>query len=152
VSSATVQHTLEIDAPVDAVWDYATNWQKHGEWMPLTTVETLDGDSRHVGGRLRAWSGIGPLGFTDPMTVTSWERDPDGGGRTKLVHTGRVVRGDAEVVVVPVTASRTKLVWIENLQLGRVSRIGFVVAKPVIELVLAKALSHLARNVVSRSR
>ncbi len=53
-----------------------------------------------LGGRFRAWTGLGAVGFWDPMTITAWERGPDGGGRCEVLHSGAVVKGEGEFAVV----------------------------------------------------
>ena len=62
-------------------------------------MENVD-DARGLGGRFRAWSGVGPVGFWDPMTITAWERTDDGGGRCEVLHRGAVVKGEGEFAVV----------------------------------------------------
>ena len=74
-----VRRTVEVGAPAGVVWDYVTDWPAQGEWVPLTRVERVDAADR-LGGRLRAWTGLGPVGFWDTMTITRWERRADGGG------------------------------------------------------------------------
>jgi hypothetical protein len=100
---ALVRGEVRVAAPARVAWDYVTDWQRQGEWIPFTRVEVLTPGNRArvVGGRFRAWTGIGPLGFWDPITVTVWEERPDGSARCEIMHTGRVVRGDAELRVVP---------------------------------------------------
>lgn len=98
-----VEAEVAVAAPADLVWDYVTDWPRQGEWIPFTHVEIVpagSGDAaRRVGGRFRAWTGIGPVGFWDPITLTAWEQQDDGSGRVEIMHTGRVVRGDAEFSV-----------------------------------------------------
>ena len=55
------------------------------------------GDGRHLGARLRAFTGVGPLGFTDTMEIVEWEPPR----RCVVRHTGKVVRGDGVFEVVP---------------------------------------------------
>jgi hypothetical protein len=99
---ALVRAEIRVQAPAQVVWDYVTDWPRQGEWMPMTRVEVLGepGSARQVGGRTRAWTGLGPIGFWDTITITTWEQDADGSGRCEVMHTGRVVHGDAEISVV----------------------------------------------------
>jgi hypothetical protein len=143
----TIDKTVEVAAPAADLWAYVTDWPRHGEWVPLTKVETVGGAAREVGGRLRAWSGLGPIGFWDPLTVTAWEENDDGGGRCAFVHTGRVVRGDAELTVTALGPRRSSLRWLEQLEFGRLSRLAWRVGGPVIEKGLEHALRRLARIV-----
>jgi uncharacterized membrane protein len=111
---ALVRAEVEVQAPADVVWRYVTDWPRQGEWMPLTRVERVD-DADRVGGRLRAWTGIGPVGFWDTITITVWEEHPDGSARCEIMHTGSVVHGDAEFSVVPLGASTCKVGLWEHL-------------------------------------
>jgi hypothetical protein len=70
--SSLVRAEVDINAPAAAVWAYVTDWPRQAEWIPLTRVEAVDG-ARSVGGRLRAWTGVGPVGFWDTMTISVWE-------------------------------------------------------------------------------
>jgi hypothetical protein len=101
--AALVRSEVHVDAPARLVWEYVTDWPRQGEWIPFTRAEVVSGDrsARTVGGRFRAWTGIGPVGFWDTITVTVWEEQPDGSARCEIMHTGRVVHGDAELSVVP---------------------------------------------------
>jgi hypothetical protein len=93
-----LQREVDVEASARAVWDFVTDWPRQGEWVPLTRVERVD-PAADVGGRFRAWTGLGPLGFWDPMTITAWERSGDGGGRCEVLHRGTVVKGEGEFVV-----------------------------------------------------
>lgn len=100
-----VRAAVPVEAPAAVVFGYVTDWPRQREWIPLTHVELAhapdgEGAARRLGGRFRAWTGIGPVGFWDPITVTAWEEQPDGSGRCDILHTGRVVRGDAQFRVV----------------------------------------------------
>lgn len=102
MAKALVRAEVHVQAPADVVWGYVTDWRRQGEWIPLTHVEILSGDgARGVGGRFRAWTGIGPVGFWDSITVTVWEERPDGSALCEIMHTGRLVHGDAQFSVAP---------------------------------------------------
>ena len=111
---ALVRSEVEVAAPAELVWDYVTDWSRQDEWMPLTTVHP-DGPADRVGGRIRARTGIGPLGFWDPMTITAWRVDPDGSARCEVLHTGRLVRGEAEFSVVARGFDACTFRWWEHL-------------------------------------
>ncbi len=141
---AVIRREVEVAAAAPLVWDYVTDWPRQGEWVPATRVERVDA-AAGVGGRLRAWTGVGPVGFWDPMTITSWELDPSGGGRCEVLHTGRLVRGEGEFVVLPVGEGRCRFVWSEclRLPLGRVGGLGWRVARPVAERMIDLALQRM---------
>jgi hypothetical protein len=114
-------------------------------------VETVGGEARGVGGKIRARSGLGPVGFWDPMTVTVWEQTPDGGGRAELVHTGRLVKGDAELVVSALTDGRSHLSWREELDMSRVFRLVWKAGGPLLQRGLSRALRRMASLVEASS-
>ncbi len=119
---ALVRSEVSVSAPAGLVWDYVTDWPRQGEWIPFTRVEVVPETGRSVdahalGGRIRAWTGIGPLGFWDTMTITAWEREPDGSARCEVLHTGAVVRGDGEFAVVAHGTDACVFVWWERLDI-----------------------------------
>jgi hypothetical protein len=146
---------VEVDAPAAQVWERVTDWPAQGEWIPHTHVENVPPDgppARHVGGRLRAWSGLGPVGFWDTMTITHWDEDEDGGGRCEVLHTGRVVRGEGVFAVEALGPRRCRFVWEEVLELplGRLGDLGFRGLRPGVERLVQGALDTL-RDQVSAS-
>ena len=80
-----------IGAPAQRVWDVLTDWSVHHEWMLLTRAE----GGRAEGESVAAFTGIGPIGFLDTMTITVWEPPQ----RAVVRHTGRVVRGSGSFEV-----------------------------------------------------
>lgn len=146
---AVVRSEVLVAAPADAVWDYVTDWSRQAEWIPFTRVETVPGgDARGVGGRIRAWTGIGPVGFWDPMTITAWETAADGSARCEVLHTGRVVRGEAEFAVHARDATSSTFVWWERLDLpgGALGALLWRVGGGVARLAVGRALRRLAGN------
>ena len=115
---ALVRSEVHVDAPADVVWDYVTDWPRQGEWIPFTRVEVVPtrGRADRVGDRIRARTGIGPVGFWDTMTITAWERRPDDSARCEVLHTGRLVRGEAELSVTPRDPRSCTFVWWERLE------------------------------------
>ena len=74
MSRAELTVPVDVNAPAEAVWHTVTDWPGQGEWMLGTRVEVDGpGDGRHLGARLRAFTGVGPLGFTDTMEIVAWE-------------------------------------------------------------------------------
>lgn len=146
-----LEQTVDIAAPASSVWDYVTDWPRQEEWIPKTRVETLD-DAASVGGRFRAWTGVGRLGFWDPMTITSWERTPDGGGRCEVLHRGSVVHGEGEFAVVALDESHSRFVWAELLVVpgGRVGAAGWRLVRPVVERLIGLGLSKMRDLVESQ--
>lgn len=104
---------VDVEAPAATTWAALTDWARQGEWMLGTTVRVTSGDGASEGSGLEAFTGIGPLGFTDTMRITAWEPP----SRCAVEHTGRLVRGTGEFRVVPRGDARSELVWSEDIAL-----------------------------------
>lgn len=103
---------VPVAAPAARTWAALTDWERQGEWMLATRVRVTAGDGAGVGTELSAFTGVGPLGFTDTMRVTAWEPPL----RCAVDHTGRLVRGTGEFLVVP-HGTTSELVWTEDVPL-----------------------------------
>lgn len=155
MATALVRSEVRVDAPARHVWDYVTDWPRQGEWIPFTRVEVVGGGSaRGVGGRIRAWTGFGPVGFWDPMTVTSWEEDQDGSARCEVLHRGSVVRGDGEFAVVAQGPETCTFVWWERLDLplGSVGTLLWRLGGWAMRRGVDLALRRLARRAAALPR
>jgi carbon monoxide dehydrogenase subunit G len=108
---ALIQVDRDPDLTPDQVWERVTDWRRHGDVVPLTTV-TVDGD------RFTARTGLGPLGFDDVMEVVSW--DPP--RRCRIEKRGRLVRGWAEIDVRPRPDGGAHLTWREDIHVRGVPR------------------------------
>jgi uncharacterized protein YndB with AHSA1/START domain len=131
----------DVAAPASAVWAALTDWAGHDRWMLFTRAE---GDNQ-VGGSIRAFTGLGPVGFTDTMTIVVWEPPR----RAVVRHTGRVVRGSGAFEVEPLGPHRCRIVWSEwlDLPLGAAGRAGWAFARPVARWGVSYSLRRLARAV-----
>ena len=149
---ARLEQTVEVSAPPGVVWDYVTDWPRQSEWVPLTRVERVDA-ADGLGGRIRAWTGLGPVGFWDPMTITAWERSPDGGGRCEVLHLGQVVRGEGEFTVLATGPGRSRFVWAELLDVpfGRAGALGWRLGSPMVGRTIGGALRTM-RDLVESGR
>jgi hypothetical protein len=136
--------SVEIAAPQQQVWDAVVDWPAQREWMLLTDVRATGGDGVGAGAGIAAFTGIGRVGFLDTMTITAWEPPH----RCLVLHTGKVVRGTGAFVVEPVSASRSRFVWSESVELplGVLGRIGWLVVKPVVAFGVRYSLRRLARR------
>jgi hypothetical protein len=145
-----IERVVDVAAPASVVWDYVTDWPRQEEWVPQTRVERVDG-ADGLGGRFRAWTGVGRVGFWDPMTITAWERAPDGGGRCEVLHRGSVVRGEGEFTVLSRDGGRSRFVWAEVVVVpgGRAGALAWRLARPVVERVVDRALLTM-RDLVER--
>lgn len=133
--------TAEVRAPAQAVWDLLTDWERHDRWMLLTSAS----GGRAEGANIAAFTGVGRLGISDPMTIVVWEPPR----RCVVRHTGRIVRGSGAFEVQDLGADRSRVVWSEwlDLPLGIVGRLGWLVVRPLTWLGVARSLHRLARLV-----
>jgi uncharacterized protein YndB with AHSA1/START domain len=134
---------VDVDAPAETTWAAMTDWARQGEWMLGTSVRVAGGDGAGVGSELAAFTGVGPLGFTDTMRITHWEPPT----RCEVRHTGAVVRGTGEFTVVAVTERTSRFVWAERLDLplGAVGRAGWPLVKPAFTWGVRRSLTKFAR-------
>ncbi|SDQ71390.1 SRPBCC family protein [Quadrisphaera sp. DSM 44207] len=145
--------TREVAAPVELVWARLTDWASHGRWVPLTSM-TVTRDTGGVGTVFVGRSGIGPLGFDDPMEVVRWDPPTSSrAGTAGVEHRGRVVLGVAEVQVVPLPGGRCRVRWTEDVSvLSR--RLSRAVTGPLAlggRLVFGAVLARMAREVEAES-
>ncbi len=138
--------TVDVAAPAAAVWDAVTDWPGQGEWM-LGTRVSVDGpgDGRHLGARMTAVTGVGPLGVADRMEVVRWEPPH----RCDVRHLGRVVRGEGVFEVVELAPDRSRFVWTEllDLPLGALGRLGWPLVRPAMRWGVRYSLQRMARQV-----
>lgn len=132
-------------------WDAVSDLAAHAAHVPLTEV-LVDDPPLRLGTRVVALTRLGPLAFADTMLVTA--HDP--AQRLRLVKTGRILRGWAEITVVddPDAPGGSVVSWREELwlvALGRMTRpigdrFGPRIFGPVVDGLLAAAGSVTARR------
>lgn len=146
-----VRRAVDVDVPAGTLWDYLMDWPRQGEWIPCTRVERADpaDPANTVGGRIRAWSGIGPVGFWDDMTITTWDRRQDGGGLCEVLHTGSVVKGEGVFEVVATGRASSRFLWSETavVPFGRVGALAWRLGRPLMERLLDRGLATLRHRV-----
>ena len=141
---AELAQETTVDADPDLVWRLLVDWERQGEWMPCTRVWHVDGPQLGVGTRIAARTGIGPLAFVDPMTVTL----VDAPHRYEVVHTGWLVKG-VGALVLSAEGGRTHARWWERVEVpgGPLARPVWWVAGPLTRLTFGWALRRLRRLV-----
>jgi len=113
--------SIDVAAPVERVWERMTDWPAHARWIPLTSVRVTSARSDGVGATFVAHSGVGMIGFDDPMEVVEWSPPADGlPGYVRVQKHGRVILGWAgfEVAAGPGHGSRVR--WTEDVQVAPV--------------------------------
>ncbi len=103
----TRRSPLSVEDAFAAVADVAA----HTAHVPLTTVTTDEG-SPHVGWGFVAVTGVGRVGFSDRMYLTAW-KPPH---RFRMVKTGRLLAGWAEIAVAP-DGPGSLVTWTEEITL-----------------------------------
>ncbi|MFI8962514.1 SRPBCC family protein [Streptomyces sp. NPDC053493] len=151
-----------VALPPAEVWRRLTDWPAHGAQVPFTRTTVLTPGPNAVGTRFTARTGLGRLGFDDPMEVVRFE--PPAPGRTgvcRLVKRGRVVLGwasfevDGDGVngdgaggdgVNGDGAGGSRVVWTEELRLRGVPALFDPVLAAAGRLLFARALDGLLSN------
>jgi carbon monoxide dehydrogenase subunit G len=137
---------IDVDATPEQVWAALTDWERQGEWMLATDVETVGGPATGLHGRLAARTGLPlpggrHLGLLDTMIITRWEPPL----RVEVQHTGRIVRGPGIFEIQPRGAHST-FVWTEVLYLpfGYLGELGWWLAKPFVRFGIRRSLTRFA--------
>ncbi|MER6101643.1 SRPBCC family protein [Streptomyces sp. NPDC001832] len=101
--------------PAAESWRRVTDWERHAAHVPLTTITVPTGLPTGIGTVFVARTGVGPLGFDDPMEVVRWTPPAAGrAGLCRLEKRGSTVLGRASIEVYP-TDSGSHVVWVEEL-------------------------------------
>jgi hypothetical protein len=133
----------------DRAWAALTDLAEHGRHVPLTEVEVPDG-GLVLGAEVVARTGLGPLAMADRMLVTALEP----GRRLRLVKTGRLLRGWADVTVAPEPQAPggslvewTEALWVPGLRRltgAAGDRLGAVLFGGVVDALLAREVERSA--------
>ncbi|GGY89623.1 SRPBCC family protein [Streptomyces nitrosporeus] len=108
--------------PAAEAWRRVTDWERHGDAVPFTSVGVPTRPPGGVGTVLVARTGLGPLGFDDPMEVVRWTPPAVGrAGVCELVKRGSPVRGRASIDVRP-TGAGSHVIWVEELRVRLLPR------------------------------
>jgi len=102
---------LEINAPIERVWQALAQWESQGEWMLLTKVEVTSKVREGVGTSIAAFTGIGKLGLMDHMQVTKWQPP----NICDVIHTGRIIKGTGRFELTQIDAFTTRFDWSEEI-------------------------------------
>ncbi len=140
---------VDINATQEQVFDYLTDWPKQSEWVFGTHVEIrTPGLAREVGGKIAAFTGFGPIGFWDYMTITNWQYPK----AVDVVHTGRVVKGTGSMRVEKMSDTKSRFYWSEDLEipLGKIGLLGFKLLKPLFLGGVQSSLNKFGRILESR--
>jgi hypothetical protein len=130
--------------PAAEAWRRVTAWERHTATVPFTRIAVDTPPPSGVGTAFTARTGVGRIGFDDPMRVTVWA-PPEGpavAGHCRLEKTGRLVTGWAEIDVVPEGAG-SRVRWREELRVWRLPHALDGVTAGAGRLVFGRALDAL---------
>jgi hypothetical protein len=124
----------EVPLSQEETFARLTDWKRHAEVLPFTDV-------RATRTRIVIRTGVGRLGFDDPMDIVQW--DPP--RFCRLEKRGRVVHGWADICVWP-TDTGSKVVWREVAHVTGVPRIMGRVESAVGSALFGRLLNGLTRT------
>ncbi len=139
MSSNNIAISLTIKAPIQTVWDSLAQWEKQGDWMLQTKVWVTSQITQGVGTSISAFTGIGPLGILDTMSVTSWQPPHT----CDVVHTGRIIKGTGRFHLREIDPQTTIFDWSEEVIAPRAI---FFLIWPGLYLGVRISLARFART------
>jgi hypothetical protein len=130
---ALIQIVREVRLSPAEAWGRVTAWERHGQFVPLTRIAlTPQG--------FDAFTGIGRLGFHDPMEIVQW-REPS---FCRLEKRGRVVTGWAELEVEP-WDDGSRVTWREDIRVAGMPRFLDGVTKVSSRALFSRVIDGLLR-------
>jgi hypothetical protein len=144
----TIQVSVKIDAPPDAVWSVVEPLERHVDWMTDAVSITFTGTrTRGKGTTFDCETRVGPFRTMDRMRVTQWEE----GRVIGIEHTG-VVRGEGRFEITDTGDSASQFTWTERLRFPwwMCGPLGAFVATPVLRRIWRTNLARLKTIVEQR--
>jgi hypothetical protein len=141
----TIQVSVKIDAPPDAVWSVVEPLERHVDWMADAVSITFTGSrTRGLGTTFDCETRVGPFRTVDRMRVTQWEE-----GRVIGIEHSGVVRGEGRFQIADAGHGASQFTWTERLRfpwwMG--GPLGAFVAAPVLRRIWRANLARLKRIV-----
>lgn len=94
--------TLRSALSSTEAWNRLTDWERHADLVPFTSIRVTGGSDEGSRAGFTARTGLGRIGFDDPMEVTCWQPPhAERPGLCRLEKRGTVVTGWAEIEVRP---------------------------------------------------
>lgn len=137
-------------APVEDLWEALLDLPATADPVPLTRAVGDPGEVT-LGWSFTARTGVGPLGVDDVMHVTSLQ--PPAGhepGRMRIVKTGRLLDGWAEITAAADGAGASILTWVEAVA-PRPLPLRVLAPDRLVALSTDALLERLVRDVVARA-
>src|SRR3954451_1902117 len=133
-----------VNAPAVRVFGAFMNWERQGEWIPLTKVRVVEGDGGE-GSLVEAVTALGPAVLRDELQVVRVNSPYE----VRVVHCGKVLRGPGSMRCTPMSGDRTQVVLHEwfHLPSGPVGKVAWPVLWPGSKLGFTGALKKFGRLV-----
>jgi hypothetical protein len=124
-------------------WARVVDWPRHGAHVPLTTVAVPSDRPVGAGTVVTARTGVGRIGFDDPMEIVEWTPPVDGSaGRCRLEKRGSAVHGWAEITV-EAHGRGSRVTWREEASPAHLPRFAAPIASGAGRLLFGRVLRHL---------
>jgi hypothetical protein len=109
--------SIELEAPIDFVWNEMVNWEKQSEWMLATKVYDDHISPTGVGHKIKAFTGFFPrrnsiLGVMDHMVVSEWNPPYF----CRVEHVGKIIKGYGTFTLSSSKDGKTQFDWFERIE------------------------------------
>ncbi|CAB4858138.1 MAG: SRPBCC family protein [Actinobacteria bacterium] len=131
--------SINIDAPLEEVWNSLAQWEKQSDWMLQTNVWVTSEVTEGIGTQISAFTGISRLGVLDTMEVTRWEPPY----LCDVIHTGKIIKGTGRFQLRALSPSHTAFDWSEEVYAPPII---FIFIKPALYLGVRISLARFART------
>lgn len=128
---ALIEIVREVTLPQSEAWSRLTDWRRHGDFVPLTTI-TLTPHG------FTARTGVGALAFDDPMEIVTITEP----SFCRLEKRGRIVTGWAELTVES-TTSGSRVVWREDIHVKGTPRFSDALTRASSRLLFSRVIDGL---------
>lgn len=116
-----IVHRTSLDP--SAAWSRLTDWERHGDRVPLTRTIVETAPPTGAGTVFTARTAVAGITCDDPMEVVEWRPPAEGGdGFVRLVKRGRTVTGWAEIEVRGLPGGGSEVRWREELRVRGLPR------------------------------
>ncbi len=139
----TIEVSVEVPAPIDAVWADLAKLESHSEWMrDAEAIEFLTEQREGVGTRIRVPTRVGPLTTVDEMEFTAWEPPH----LMAINHQGKF-SGQGEIALQE-SEHGTQVTWREKVKFPWTfgGPAGELVAAPILQWIWKTNLKALAKR------
>ncbi|MFZ3560614.1 MULTISPECIES: SRPBCC family protein [unclassified Streptomyces] len=137
--TAQIRIVRDTSLRASEAWARLTDWERHGDSVPLTRVTVTTPPPDAAGTVFVARTGVGRCGFDDPMEIVAWQPPR----RCRMEKRGRVVTGWAEFEVRALGDGGSRVEWREELRVRGVPRAADRVVAAAGRWVFGRAVDGL---------